>query len=62
MFDLNRAFALLNSIALLLLLAPAVSRLRISAKCGPRLQLAGLLILGAAMLAAGIAAIQWYLQ
>jgi hypothetical protein len=61
-FDLNRVFALLNSIALLLLLAPAVSRLRISGKWGRRLQLAGLLILGAAMLGAAIAAIQWYRQ
>jgi hypothetical protein len=61
-FDLDRVFALLNMIALLLLLAPAVSRFRISGKWGRRLQFAGVLTLGTAMLAAALTAAWWYLK
>jgi hypothetical protein len=62
MLDVNRIFALLNAIALLLLLAPAVARFRISGKWGRRLQLTGILILGAGMLSAAIATVRWYLE
>jgi hypothetical protein len=61
-FDLDRVFALLNMIALLLLLAPAVSRFHISGKWGRRLQFAGILTLGTATLGAALATAWWYLK